>query len=213
MKLNINEKLFNEVKNELFDLPTDPFFKKVSENFQNENLQYFGICFCQKRLLDAYNCTFKEYKTPKSVIFDCFFAGVLAIKLYKINNSDDAVCDIRNILTEQTISVYDFLKGWFVGEVEDFENLYDFIEKSISKMEKYTNLVSERSCLQDNLSVMFAFFLFGTALSIQMNSDSEIIQKSKTLKMRFELLKFKLGFYVFSVLNNFSIKKKKVQKP
>ena len=30
--------------------------------------------------------------------------------------------------------------------------------------------------------------------------------------MRFELLKFKMDFYVFNFLNNFSIKKKKVQK-
>lgn len=49
MKLNINEKLFNEVKNELLDLPTDPQFKKVPENFQNDKLQYFAMCFCQKR--------------------------------------------------------------------------------------------------------------------------------------------------------------------
>ena len=175
MKLNVNEALFNKVKKELLDLPTDPQFKKVPENFQNDKLQYFAMCFCQKRLIDAYNCTFNEFKTPNSIISDCFFAGILAMKLYSINMSDDAVCDIRNILTEQTLSVFDILKGWFVGEVEDFENLYDFIEKSISKMEKYTNLVSERSCLQDNLSVMFAFFLFGTVLLSQINCDSEII--------------------------------------
>ena len=96
--MNINEALFNEVKNKLLDLPTDPLFKKVSENFQNENLQYFGICFCQKRLLDAYNCTFKEYKTPNSIISDCFIAGVLARKLYNINDTDDAIIEIRNIL-------------------------------------------------------------------------------------------------------------------
>ena len=175
MEMNINEALFNEVKNKLLDLPTDPLFKKVPENFQNENFQYFGMCFCQKRLLDAYNCTFKEYKTPKSVIFDCFFAGILARKLYNINDTDDAIIKIRNFLTEQTLSVFDILKVWFVGEVEVFEEIFDFIEKSIVKLENYANLVSERSCLQDNLSVMFAFFLFGTVLLSQINCDSEII--------------------------------------
>lgn len=173
--MNINEALFEKVKNELFDLPTDLLFKKVPENFQNKEIQYFGVCYCQKRLLDAYNCTFKEYKTPNSIFSDCFFAGVLAKKLYNINDTDDAIIEIRNILTEQTISVYEILKGWFVGEVEDFENLYDFIEKSISKMENYANLVGEKGCLQDSLSIMYAFFLFGTVLSVQINSDSEII--------------------------------------
>ena len=175
MKMNINKVLFDEVKNELFDLPTDPQFKKVSENFQNEELQYFAMCFCQKRLLEAYNCTFKEFKTPKSILSDCFFAGILAMKLYKINNSDDAVCDIRNILTERTLSVFDILKGWFVGEIEIFEISFDFIKKTLSNMEDYANLVGEKCCLQDSLSIMYTFFLFGTALSIQMNSDSEII--------------------------------------
>lgn len=175
MDMNINEALFEKVKNELLDLPTDPLFKKNPENFQNEGFQYFGICFCQKRLLDAYNCNLEEFKTPKSVIFDCFFAGILARKLYNINDTDDAIIEIRNILTEQTLSVFDILKGWFVGEVEDFENLYDFIEKSISKMENYANLVGEKGCLQDNLSIMYAFFLFGTTPSVQINSDSEII--------------------------------------
>ena len=175
MKMNINEALFDEVKNKLLDLPTDLLFKKVPENFQNENLQYFGMCFCQKRLLNAYNCTFKEYKTPNSIISDCFFAGVLARKLYNINDTDDAIIEIRNILTEQTLSVFDILKGWFVGDVEFFEKLFKLIEKSILKMENHTNIVGERSCLQDSLSIMYAFFLFGTALSIQMNSNSEII--------------------------------------
>lgn len=154
MEMNINEAIFDEVKNKLFDLPTYPLFKKVPEIFQNENFQYFGMCFCQKRLLDAYNCTFKEYKTPKSVIFDCFFAGVLARKLYNINDTDDAIIEIRNILTEQTLSVFDILKGWFVGEVDFFEKSFNFIEKSILKMEKYTNLVGERGCLQDSLSIL-----------------------------------------------------------
>lgn len=80
--------------------------------------------------------------------------------------SDDAVCDIRNILTEQTLSVFDILKGWFVGEVEIFEISFDFIKKTISKMEKYANLVGEKCCLQDGLSIMYTFFLFGTALSV-----------------------------------------------
>ena len=175
MKMNINELLFDEVKNKLFDLPTDLLFKKVSENFQNENLQYFGMCFCQKRLMDAYNCTFEEFKTPQFIISDCFFAGILARKLYNINDTDDAIIEIRNILTEQTLSVFDILKGWFVGEVDFFEKSFNFIEKSILKMEKYTNLVGERGCLQDSLSIMYAFFLFGTVLSVQINSDSEII--------------------------------------
>ena len=176
MKVKVNEALFEKVKNELLDLPTDPLFKKVPENFQNENLKYFGICFCQKRLLDAYNCTFKEYKTPKSVIFDCFFAGVLTRKLYSINDTDDAIIEIRNILTEQTTSVYEILKRWFANEIEVFEILFDFIEKCIIRMKNYLNHIDVTTCsLCNALTVMYAFFLFGTVLSVQINSDSEII--------------------------------------
>lgn len=174
MDMNINEALFDEVKNKLFDLPTDPLFKKVSENFQNENLQYFGMCFCQKRLMDAYNCTFKEYKTPNSIISDCFFAGVLARKLYNINNTDDAIIEIRNILTEQTLSVYEILKGWFVGEVEVFENLSVISEKSIIKMKNYLKYIDVSSCsLCNALTVMYAVFLCGASMTL--NSNSEII--------------------------------------
>ena len=37
MEMNINEAIFDEVKNKLFDLPTDPLFKKVPENFPWKN--------------------------------------------------------------------------------------------------------------------------------------------------------------------------------
>ena len=52
------------------------------------------------------------------------------------------------------------------------------------------------------LEVANKYIKNGKIDSIRLSTRPDYIYP-KILKMRFELLKFKIGFYVFSVLNNF----------
>ncbi|MBR7132569.1 MAG: hypothetical protein IKD04_03470 [Clostridia bacterium] len=169
--MNYNKELFNEIVECVGSVLTDTTDQPA---IHDDFYKSIAMDYCSELLVKTYNATKQEFKKPKKMLELAFAAGCFCRIVNEMSNDEENnYINITSILSDTVLSIDGVLVGLLLNSdavkaKETFRIAQSLaVDDCLTLTHQKKILLGIEGKLKDNMTVLYAMFLFGCSQNIK----------------------------------------------